>query len=83
MRTLASGDKEKIKRDICEILEIDTAEVTETSLFKDDHDADSLLAIEILAHLEQDFNIDIDQSELRRLVNLEGVYKVVAEAPSA
>ena len=30
-----------------EILEIDLEELTETSLFKEDHDADSLRAIEI------------------------------------
>lgn len=83
MRVLDGGDKEKIKLNICEILEIAPSEVTETSLFKENHDADSLLAIEILAHLEQAFGVVIDQSELPRLVNLEGVYAVVAEAPAA
>ena len=83
MNALDSVDKEKIKLSICEILEIDSSEVTETSLFKEDHDADSLLAIEILAHLEKAFGVIIDQSELPRLVNLEGVYAVVVESPAA
>lgn len=83
MRVLDGRDKEKIKLNICEILEIDPSDVTETSLFKEDHEADSLLAIEILAHLEQEFSVVIDQSELPRLVNLESVYAVVAEAPAA
>lgn len=71
---------ETMKNIVCEILEIDEDEVTETSLFKEDHDADSLRAIEILAALERQFGIVIDQSELPRMVNLVGVHQVVAEA---
>lgn len=71
---------ETMKNIVCEILEIDEDEVTETSLFKEDHDADSLRAIEILAALEREFGIVIDQSELPRMVNLVGVHQVVAEA---
>ncbi|QNP64479.1 acyl carrier protein [Streptomyces genisteinicus] len=72
--------QETIKEIVCDILEIDPEEVTGTSLFKEDHDADSLRAIEILASLEKEFGAVINQSELGRMVNLEGVYDVVAEA---
>jgi acyl carrier protein len=68
-----------IKEIVCDILEIDVDEVTETSLFNEDHGADSLRSIEILAALERRFSIVIDQSELPRMVNLTGVYGVVAE----
>lgn len=67
-----------IKEIVCDILEIEEDEVTETSLFKEDHGADSLRAIEILAALEKEFSIVINQSELPRMVNLAGVYDVVA-----
>lgn len=70
---------QKIREIVCDILEIDEDEVTETSLFKEDHDADSLRAIEILAGLEREFEISIEQSELARMVHLKGVYEVVAE----
>ncbi|WP_229845025.1 acyl carrier protein [Streptomyces cinnamoneus] len=70
----------KISEIICDILEIEEDEVTETSLFKEDHDADSLRAIEILAALEKEFGIVIDQSELSRMVHLKGVYEVVSES---
>lgn len=70
---------ETIKEIVCDILEIEEDEVTDTSLFKEDHGADSLRAIEILAALEKEFGIVINQSELPRMVNLEGVYAVVAE----
>ncbi|WP_031076424.1 acyl carrier protein [Streptomyces sp. NRRL WC-3742] len=70
---------ETIKEIVCDILEIEEDEVTETSLFKEDHGADSLRAIEILAALEKEFGIVINQTELPRMVNLDGVYAVVAE----
>ncbi|MDT0480203.1 MULTISPECIES: acyl carrier protein [Streptomyces] len=72
--------KQEIKEIVCDILEIDEDEVTGTSLFKEEHDADSLRAIEILAALERTQHVTIDQAELSRMVNLEGVYAVVAEA---
>ncbi|MEU3402852.1 acyl carrier protein [Streptomyces sp. NPDC006670] len=72
--------RETIKDIVCDILEIDPEDVTATSLFKEDHDADSLRAIEILASLEKEFNVVINQTELGRMVNLDGVYEVVAEA---
>ncbi|PSR68653.1 polyketide-8 synthase acyl carrier protein [Nocardia sp. MDA0666] len=83
MPVLAPAEKDHIKETVCTILELEPEEVSDSSLFKDDHGADSLLAIEILAQLERTFKITIDQSELERLVNLEGVYSVVAEAKAA
>jgi|SRR5829696_6875765 len=71
-------DRRRIAELVSEILEIDLEELTETSLFIEDHDADSLRAIEILSSLEREFNIVIDQSELARMVNLEGIYDVVS-----
>jgi acyl carrier protein len=74
------AQKAQIKEIVSEILEIDSAEMTDTSLFKEDHDADSLGAIEILSSLERTFGVEIDQAELTRMVNLEGVVAVVNEA---
>ncbi|WP_413101448.1 acyl carrier protein [Streptomyces sp. Inha503] len=80
MTAIVEERRETIKEIVTDILEIDPDEVTETSLFKEEHDADSLRAIEILAALEKSFNIVIDQSELSRMVNLRGVYEVVSDA---
>ena len=68
---------EQIKEVVCEILEIEEEELTETSLFKEDHDADSLRAIEILAALERTFKVKIPQDELARMVNMKGILEVV------
>ncbi|MEU9481784.1 acyl carrier protein [Streptomyces sp. NPDC048191] len=80
MSTAIESRKQEIKEIVCDILELEPEEVTETSLFKEDHGADSLRAIEILANLERSFGVVIDQAELARMVNLENVYQVVAEA---
>lgn len=80
--TVAIERKNEIRDLVCAILELEPDEVTETSLFREDHGADSLRAIEILAALEETLRIKIDQSELARMVNLEGVYAVVSEAPA-
>jgi acyl carrier protein len=69
----------QIKDIVCDILEIDEDEVTETSLFNEEHGADSMRAIEILASLEVNLGVNIDQSELTRMVNLAGIYEVVGE----
>lgn len=80
MSTELAERTETIKEIVCDILEIEEDEVTQTSLFKEDHNADSLRAIEILAALEKQFGVVINQSELPRMVNIEGVYQVVSEA---
>jgi acyl carrier protein len=80
MTTAVDGRRKQIKELVCEILEIDPDEVRPDGLFKEDYDADSLRAIEILAGLERAFGVNIDQAELARMVNLDGVYAVVAEA---
>jgi acyl carrier protein len=81
--TIDENGRATIKNIVCEILEIEPEEMTDTSLFKEDHDADSLGAIEILSSLERTFGIEIDQAELTRMVNLDGVVAVVNEAAAA
>ena len=62
-----------------EVLEIEDDEITPTSMFVEDHDADSLRAIEILARIEKKYKVDIPQAELPNMVNLQAVYQVVAQ----
>ena len=64
---------------VAEILEIEPEEMADTSLFKEENDADSIQVIEILVSLEKAFNFQIPQADLRRMVNLAGVYEVVKE----
>ncbi|MFJ6694625.1 acyl carrier protein [Streptomyces sp. NPDC091272] len=80
---LDTDSRAQIKTIICDILEIEPEEMTDTSRFKEDHEADSMGAIEILSQLERAFGADIDQAELARMVNLDGVVTVVSEAVAA
>jgi acyl carrier protein len=73
----------KIKEVVCEILEIDPNELTEGSVFSKDHGADSMSVIAILSALEITFDVEIDQSELNRMVDLRGVTSVVDQALAA
>ncbi|MBO8184002.1 acyl carrier protein [Streptomyces spirodelae] len=69
----------KIKEIVCDILELEEEEVTTEGLFNEEYGADSLRAIEILSSLEREFGVVIDQTELVRMTNLQGVYDVLAE----
>jgi acyl carrier protein len=74
---VTTDDKKRIKEIVAEILEIAPGEMTETSRFKDDHNADSLRAIEIMATLEKEFSVRIPEEELANMVNLAGIEDVV------
>ncbi|OIJ65808.1 acyl carrier protein [Streptomyces mangrovisoli] len=67
----------QLREIIIEVLELEADELTDTSSFIDDHDADSLLAIEILARIEKDLGVTIPQDDLTEMSNLDGVRAVV------
>ena len=68
---------------IADVLEIEPEEITDTSLFAEEHGADSLRAIEILARIEKAFDVEIPQDELSKMVNLESVRAIVQEHAKA
>jgi len=66
-----------IRNIISEVLEIEPSELTETSRFIEDHNADSLRAIEVMSRLERQFEIEIPQNELAKMTHLTNVYDVM------
>lgn len=70
----------KIKDIVAEHLEIDRDDLSDSNMFIDDYAADSLSLIDLLAALEKEFNVVIEQSELGRMVNVDGVRAVLSEA---
>lgn len=68
-----------IRAIVAEVLEIEPSEMTEHSRFREDHEADSLRAIEILARLEKHFGLEIPQNDLARMTTLANVYAVVKQ----
>ncbi|MFE2446800.1 acyl carrier protein [Stenotrophomonas sp. NPDC087984] len=69
---------DELREIVAEVLEVEPEEITETGSFVEEHEADSLRAIEILARIEKKYKIDIPQSELPQMENLKAVYDVVA-----
>ncbi|MFJ1747312.1 acyl carrier protein [Streptomyces sp. NPDC088116] len=70
---------DELREIVAEVLEVEPEEITETGSFVDEHEADSLRAIEILARIEKKYKIDIPQAELPNMGHLKAVYDVVAE----
>ncbi|MFE6776508.1 acyl carrier protein [Streptomyces sp. NPDC057702] len=70
---------DEIREIVAEVLELEPEEISETSHFIEEHEADSLRAIEILARLEKKYKVEIPQSELPKMINLTEVYNVLAE----
>jgi acyl carrier protein len=78
--TLTTEQDEVLRAIVIDVLELEPEELTDTSSFIDDHDADSLLAIEILARIEKDLGVAIPQDDLTRMTNLDGVRTVVSRS---
>jgi acyl carrier protein len=75
---LTTEQDEILRAIVIDVLELEPEELTDTSSFIDDHDADSLLAIEILARIEKDLGVAIPQDDLTQMTNLDGVRSVVS-----
>lgn len=74
----AVSNAEVVRDILCDILEIETDELTEDAVFVDEYDADSLRAVEILAALERRFNVKIPESELANMENFRKVKEVLS-----
>ncbi|MFE1886467.1 acyl carrier protein [Streptomyces diastatochromogenes] len=80
MAEITDDIRERVKKIVCDILEVEPAELTETTVFTEEFGADSLAVIEILTALEDTLDVSIDQAEAPRMVSLAGIYDVLAEA---
>lgn len=79
MSETATERFEELREIVAEVLELEPEELSDTGHFVDEYDADSLRAIEILARIEKRYKVEIPQSDLPRMSNLQAVYDVVAE----
>lgn len=77
---MADELREKLRAIIAEVAEID--EVPDATPFKD-LGIDSMMAIEIVADVERQFQLSIPEDELKDLTNLEAVYTKVKEKLAA
>ena len=61
---------EKLKKIIADVLNVDPNEITVDSTFMDDLGADSLDIFEIIAAIEEQFDIEIPQEEAEKIVTV-------------
>jgi acyl carrier protein len=80
MSALTEERVAEIRKVLADVLEVDEARIGDETLFKEDLDADSMKLIEVLARLEIEYDVEIDESALDRMVNFKGVCEVLAEA---
>ena len=60
-----------------DVLGVERDLVTEDASFKDDLDADSLDLVEFVMKLEEDFDVDIDESELEGVTKVEQAFDLL------
>lgn len=80
MSDIAVSDelRESVRAIVVDVLEIDETEITDSSSFANDFEADSLLVIEMFARFERNLGIKIPQEDLVELDDLPTAYSVVA-----
>ena len=63
--------EEKIKKIICEQLEVDEKDVIPEASFIDDLGADSLDQVELIMAIEEEFNISISDDEAEKILTVQ------------
>ena len=70
---------EKVKEVIVDKLNAEGADITESTSFKDDLNADSLDLFELVMALEEEFDIEIPSEDLEKLVTVGDVLDYLKE----
>jgi acyl carrier protein len=79
MSNLDNTTEKFIKNLVCDILDANPTDITDTSPFEH-NGAGSLFTIEIVTRLAKMLDITLDQQDIPRMVDLKGIYHVVAGA---
>ena len=61
---------EKLKKVIAEVLNVDPEEITMETTFMDDLGADSLDVFQIIMGIEEEFDIEIPNEEVEKIVSV-------------
>jgi len=75
--TTQSERLHQLRHIITDVLELEPGELTDTSDFVNDHDADSLLAIDIIARIEREMGVHVPNEALPEMTNLNAVLGIV------
>ena len=64
----------QIKKLVCEVFEVEPAQLSPTIMFVEELGVESLAAVELLTVLESEFAIEIEDDDVARMVNVDAVY---------
>ena len=71
---------EKIKKIICDVMNVDENEITADTTFVDDLGADSLDVFQIIMGLEEEFDIEIPNEEAEKIVTVGDAVEQIKKA---
>ena len=71
--------KEIVFRTLTDVIADDELEITENSNIMDDLDMDSIEMQEVLSDLEDEFDIEILDSMLKRMITIGDIIDIIAE----
>jgi acyl carrier protein len=74
---------ERIKKIICEQLDVAEEDVVSTASFVDDLGADSLDQVELIMAMEEEFNVSITDEEAEKIVTVQDAIDYVKKALGA
>ena len=72
---------EDIKKVLVDALDIDESLITPEARLKEDLDIDSLAAVELSLELETEFDVQIEDEELEKLVTVQDIIDIIKEKP--
>ncbi len=75
--------KDQVTEIVCEIIQVPSDEIDPEASFMEDMGIDSLRALEILAAIENKYEITIEPERLRDMTTLNNVLKITEEYLSA
>ena len=67
----------KVKKIVADHLGVEEEKVVDEASFIDDLGADSLTAVEIVMEIEKELGVDIDDSEVEKIVTVQDVINIV------
>jgi acyl carrier protein len=74
---------EKIKKIICEQLDVPEADIVLTASFVDDLGADSLDQVELIMAMEEEFNVSIPDEDAEKITTVKDAVEYITKALNA
>jgi acyl carrier protein len=62
-----------------EVLEIEDRDINLTDVFRDFEEWDSLAYLSVIAFLDEEFDIQIEEAEFKKLITVEDLYNITVK----